>query len=433
MDKILLILSREYISRVKKKSFLLTTFLTPLLIGGLYAMAIYFAVSDTPEKVVKVVDETGIFTGKLENRNSLIFEFVNEPIDSARNEVENGDFEGLLYIKDFDINNPQGINFYSMTTPGIELVSGVNKSLEAVVRNIKIERLGISKAALDSIKTDINITPISLSGEEEKTGSSEIAMAVGSISGVLIYMFMLIYGAQVMRGVMQEKTSKIVEILVSSVKPFQLMMGKILGIAAVGLTQFILWFGLTMGVVSIANPLLGDGSSVKDMAKAKTEMVQTPAAQNKLAATIASVVDNLNLPLLISSFFFYFLTGYLFYAALFAMIGSAVDSEADTQQFMMPIMLPLIASMMFLSVILRDPSGSIAFWLSIIPFSSPIIMMVRIPFDVPMWQLALSMVLMILGFLATTWMAGRVYRIGILMHGSKVNYKVMFKWLTMKN
>jgi len=433
MDKILLILSREYISRVKKKSFLLTTFLTPLLIGGLYAMAIYFAVSDTPEKVVKVVDETGIFTGKLENRNSLIFEFVNEPIDSARNEVENGDFEGLLYIKDFDINNPQGINFYSMTTPGIELVSGVNKSLEAVVRNIKIERLGISKAALDSIKTDINITPISLSGEEEKTGSSEIAMAVGSISGVLIYMFMLIYGAQVMRGVMQEKTSKIVEILVSSVKPFQLMMGKILGIAAVGLTQFILWFGLTMGVVSLANPLLGDGSSVKDMAKAKTEMVQTPAAQNKLAATIASVVDNLNLPLLISSFFFYFLTGYLFYAALFAMIGSAVDSEADTQQFMMPIMLPLIASMMFLSVILRDPSGSIAFWLSIIPFSSPIIMMVRIPFDVPMWQLALSMVLMILGFLATTWMAGRVYRIGILMHGSKVNYKVMFKWLTMKN
>ena len=432
MDKIWLILSREYISRVKKKSFLLTTFLTPLLMGGLYAVAIYFAVSDSEEKVVKVVDESGYFAGKLENRNSLIFEFVSEPIDSARKQVQKGHFAGLLYIKDFDIDNPHGISYYSMSTPGIELISGVNRSLESVVRDMKIEKMGISKSALDSLKTDINIAAINLSGTDEKKGSAEIAMGVGTFSGVLIYMFMLIYGAQVMRGVMQEKTSKIVEILVSSVKPFQLMMGKILGIAAVGLTQFVLWFVLTISIITFVIPIFSGDSNIEDMAAAQTELAQSPEAQNKISEVLTSITENINVPLIIGAFFFYFLAGYLFYAALFAMIGSAVDSEADTQQFMMPIMLPLIASMMFLGVIIKDPSGSIAFWMSMIPFFSPIIMMIRIPFDVPAWQLVLSMVLMVAGFIGTTWMAGRVYRIGILMHGSKVNYKVMFKWLMMK-
>ena len=432
MDKIWLILSREYVSRVKKKSFLLTTFLTPLFIGGLYAVAIYFAVSDTDVKVVKVVDESGLFIDKLEGRNSVVFEFVAEPIDSARKDVENGNFSGLLYIKDLNINDPQGINFYSMSTPGIDLIRGINRSLETVVRDAKIEQMGISKTALDSLSTDINITSINLSGENEKEANSGIAMAVGTFSGVLIYMFMFIYGAQVMRGVMQEKTSKIVEILVSSVRPFHLMMGKILGIAAVGLTQFILWVVLTIGVISIAGPMLG-GGGVEDMAAAQSELAQSPVAQNELIAAIDQVVDNINIPMLVGSFFFYFLTGYLFYAALFAMIGAVVDNEADTQQFMLPIMLPLIASMMFLGVIIKDPSGPIAFWMSIIPFFSPIIMMVRIPFDVPLWQLLLSMTLMILGFLGTTWIAGRVYRIGILMHGAKVNYRVIFKWMMMKN
>ncbi|RLD23431.1 MAG: hypothetical protein DRI71_05355 [Bacteroidetes bacterium] len=243
---------------------------------------------------------------------------------------------------------------------------------------------------------------------------------------------MLIYGSQVMRGVMQEKTSKIVEILVSSVRPFHLMMGKILGIAAVGLTQFVLWIVLTVSIISFVAPMITDGG-VEDMAAAQSELAQSPEAQNELLAAIDEVVNNINIPLLVGSFFFYFLAGYLFYAALFAMIGAVVDSEADTQQFMLPIMLPLIASMMFLGVIIKDPSGPIAFWMSIIPFFSPIIMMIRIPFDVPLWELALSMFLMVAGFIGTTWMAGRVYRIGILMHGAKVNYKVIFKWLMMKN
>ena len=246
---------------------------------------------------------------------------------------------------------------------------------------------------------------------------------------------MLVYGAQVMRGVMQEKTSKIVEILVSSVKPFQLMMGKILGVALVGLTQFVLWILLTGALLSLAPTLLGvdahtatEAANHMSVAGASAGNAQAIEAFGK----INNVISQINLPLIIGSFIYYFLTGYLFYAALFAMVGSAVDSEADTQQLMLPIMMPIIASFMMLGAVLKDPSGSLAFWLSMIPFSSPIIMMIRIPFDVPVWQLALSMALMILGFLGTTWVAGRVYRIGILMHGAKVNYKVIFKWLMSK-
>lgn len=434
MDKIWLILSREYLSRVKKKSFLLTTLLTPLLFGGIYALAIYLAVAESDQKVVKVLDETGYFIDKLGERESVVFEYVDGSLEENRNDLESGGFDGLLYIRQIDIHDPKGINYYSMTTPGLDIVMGINRSLESVVRDIKIEQMGLSSTALDSLSTDISIDAINMSGETEKRGASGLAMAVGGISGVMIYMFMIVYGAQVMRGVMQEKSSKIVEILVSSVKPFQLMMGKILGIAAVGLTQFALWIILTMTLITVATVAMGPDAAA-EVANAQPGMMQspTPEEQNEVLQAVESMKENLNIPLIIGAFFFYFLSGYLFYASLFAMIGSAVDSEADSQQFMFPIMMPLIIGMMFLGVIIKDPSGPIAFWMSIIPFFSPIIMMIRMPFDVPFWELALSMVLMVAGFLATTWMAARVYRIGILMHGSKVNYKVIWKWMRMKN
>jgi len=431
MDKIWLIFSREYLSRVKKKSFLLTTLLTPLLFGGLYALGIYLAISDSEEKVVKVLDDTGYFIDRLDENSGVKYEYITGTIDEARADLNSGGFDGLLYIKELDIHDPKGINFYSVGTPGLELVSDLNRSLEGVVRDMKIKEMGFSSTALDSLRTDIDIEAINLSGEKEKKGSAGIAMAVGGFSGVLIYMFMLIYGSQVMRGVMQEKSSKIVEILVSSVKPFQLMMGKILGVAAVGLTQFALWIILTLTLVTVASTFMGQEVAAEAMNNQATMMQQAPEQQNEMIQAVESIKENINIPLLIGAFFFYFLTGYLFYAALFAMIGSAVDSEADSQQFMMPIILPLIASMMFIGVIIKDPTGPMAFWMSIIPFFSPIIMMIRIPFDIPVWELVLSMVLMIAGFMATTWMAGRVYRIGILMHGSKVNYKVIWKWMRM--
>jgi len=437
MDKILLILKREYISRVKKKSFLLATFLMPILIGGLYALSIYLSVKDSDEQFnIKVVDESGYLKDKLEDKGVAQFEIIEGIKDSIKNDVEKGDGFALLYIPKLDLYNPDGIELYTMQTPGIELEDDVDDAVENALEAAKMENLGLKQHTLDSIRTRVSIKSKSLSGEASTAGSSVVAVAIGTISGLLIYMFIMIYGTQVMRAVMQEKTSKIVEILVSSVKPYQLMMGKILGVALVGLTQFALWMILTSAILSLGPLLLDVDPQVA--ADAASGMSVTGSAGGNAQAMEAigklnDVLEQVNLPLILGAFLFFFLTGYLFNAALFAMVGSAVDSEADTQQFMLPIMLPVIVSMMMLGPVIKDPGGDLAFWLSMIPFSAPIIMMVRIPFDVPTWQLILSMVLMVAGFMGTTWMAGRVYRIGILMHGSKVNYKVIFKWLMTKD
>ncbi|MCF6359593.1 MAG: ABC transporter permease [Cyclobacteriaceae bacterium] len=437
MDKILLILKREYISRVKKKSFLLATFLMPILIGGMYALSIYLSVKDSDEEfLIKVIDESGYVADKIEAKGVAKFEVVKGQVDSIKKNVEEGEGFALLYIPKIDLYDAQGIELYTMQTPGMELESDVDDAVENALEATKMDKLGLRQNTLDSIKTRVSINSKSLSGEASTSGSSKVAMAIGTISGLLIYMFILIYGSQVMRAVMQEKTSKIVEILVSSVKPYQLMMGKILGVALVGLTQFALWMILTFAILSIGPMLMdvdpqvaADAASGMSVAGSAGSKAQALEAMDKLN----DVLGEINIPLILGAFLYFFLTGYLFNAALFAMVGSAVDSEADTQQFMMPIMMPVIVSMMMLGPVLKDPGGDLAFWLSMIPFSAPIIMMVRIPFDVPTWQLVLSMLLMIVGFMGTTWMAGRVYRIGILMHGAKVNYKVIFKWMMSKD
>ncbi len=436
MDKIFLILRREYVSRVKKKSFLLATFLTPLLFGALYALAIYLSVTDSEEEFnIKVLDQSGYVGNHIEDKGVARFEVINEPLDTAKAKVKQGEGFALLVIPPLELYQPKGIVLYTNHTPGLELEGDVDDAVELALEEAKMDKLGLNQSTLDSIKTRVKIASKSLSGESATSGSSAIAGAVGTLSGMLIYMFILIYGAQVMRAVMQEKTSKIVEILVSSVKPFQLMMGKIIGVALVGLTQFMLWIILTGAILSFAPSLLGADPAT--LAEAGTQVSMAGNGGNAQAMQaidkVNEMIGQINLPLIIGSFIYFFLTGYLFYAALFAMVGSAVDSESDTQQFMLPIMLPVIASVMMLGPVIKDPSGDLAFWLSMIPFSSPIIMMIRIPFDVPMWQLALSMLLMVAGFVTTTWMAGRVYRIGILMHGAKVNYKVLFKWLMSKD
>jgi len=437
MDKIFLILKREYISRVKKKSFLLATFLTPMLIGGLYALSIYLSVKDSDEQyVIKVIDESGYIKDKIEDKGVAKFEIIEGIKDSIKSDVEKGNGFAFLYIPKMDLYNPEGIELYTMQTPGIELEDDIDDAVENALSATKMDNIGLSQHTLDSIRTRVSIKSRSLSGEASITGGSGVAVAIGTISGLLIYMFIMIYGTQVMRAVMQEKTSKIVEILVSSVKPYQLMMGKIIGVALVGLTQFALWMILTAAILSIGPTLMGVNPQGASDAANEISVAGNTGSNTQAVEAIAKineVIGEINIPLILGAFIFFFLTGYLFNAALFAMVGSAVDSEADTQQFMMPIMLPVIVSMMMLGPVIKDPGGDLAFWLSMIPFSAPIIMMVRIPFDVPTWQLILSMILMIAGFMGTTWMAGRVYRIGILMHGSKVNYKVIYKWLISKD
>ncbi len=236
-----------------------------------------------------------------------------------------------------------------------------------------------------------------------------------------------------MRGVIEEKTSKVIEVIISSVKPFQLMMGKIIGVGAVGLTQFLLWVTLSTGIITVATSIMFKNADKETIDSIVQDQPIKAPIQNSSGNELFDAVKRVNFPLVIGCFVFYFIGGYLLYGALFAAVGSAVDSDADSQQFMLPITIPLIFSMVIIAAVLKDPHGSLAIWTSMIPFTSPVIMMMRIPFDVPSWQIALSMLSVIAGFFFTTWFASRIYRVGIFMHGAKVNYKVMAKWFMMKN
>jgi ABC-2 type transport system permease protein len=298
---------------------------------------------------------------------------------------------------------------------------------------LKLERSSIDREIIENLKANVSINTINLVDGGEKAGSAGVATIIGYISALMIYFFIFVYGIQILRGVIEEKTSRIIEVIVSSVRPFQLMMGKILGVGAVGLTQFLIWVVLSIaissGVGSYFNVGQGDPAAV-------IENVDNQAVSdegNEVVAEIFNAIGSIDIPLLLFAFLFYFLGAYFLYGSLFAAIGSAVDNDTDAQQFQLPITIPLIFSLIVLSAILRDPNGDLAFWLSMVPFSSPIIMMMRIPFGVPAWQIMLSMSLLVAGFIFTTWIASRIYRIGILMHGSKINYRILGKWLLMKN
>jgi len=430
MNKIALIIAREYLTRVRKKSFIIMSIVGPLLFGFMMVVPVWLASREGDEKVVEVLDESGYFRGKFEKAGSVSFIYLDNTIDEAKEDLKSKGTYGLLYIPKFDLYDPKGITFFAENNPSIEVQSSLERFMKNEIEEIKLNESGIDKEQLDKIKTNINISVISLTDKGEKEEDITTATIVGYAAAFMLYFFIFLYGVQTLRGVIEEKTSRIVEVIISSVKPFQLMMGKIIGIGAVGLTQFLIWVVLTFTIGQVMMSVYHIDMS----ATSQMEMVQNsqmPESQEMIE--IFSRINTINFPLLISTFLFYFIGGYLFYGSLFAGVGSAVDNDADAQQFQLPITMPLILSIVILSAILRDPHGNLAFWASIIPFTSPVVMMMRIPFDPPMWQIALSMICMVAGFMFTTWLAGRVYRIGILMHGAKVNYKILAKWFMMKN
>ncbi len=437
MNKILLIIKREFLSRVQKKSFLLATILTPLIFPALIGGFIYFAVKEEQKagpKTIEVIDESAYFT--FNSSSKFIYQRLDKDIETAKSEFTKSESFGLLYIPAFDIEKPEGLTFYSRSNPSLTTVSDLESELHKTVQGLRLQKFNIDSATLKNLNARINLRAINL-GEEgkEKESSAGIAYGIGYFTGFLIYIFMFVYGAQVMQGVIEEKSSKIIEIIVSSVKPFQLMMGKIIGIAAVGLTQFLIWVILITTISSFVLSYFGlDAGSQQEMimqSAGSDAAMQTEMMNPKMTSIMNALQDTPFMKITLV-FVFYFLGGYLLYAALFAAVGSAVDTPADAQQFMFPITLPIIASIIGLMFVLKDPDSSISFWLSIIPFTSPVTMMGRIAFDVPAWELILSMVMLVLGFLFTAWLAGRIYRIGILMHGTKVNFKVMAKWFSMK-
>ena len=423
---------------MRKRSFLIMTLLGPLLFAGVLIVPVWLASgSGSDEKVIAVIDESGLLGDSLEANSvegSIRYEHITIPLGEAKANISNDNRYGLLYIPNIDIDDPKGINFFLEGNPSMSVQGSIERQLKEQLRNIKIERSSISQEMLEQLNTNVDINTVSLTNSGgEQQGNAEVASAVGYVSAFLIYMFIFLYGAQVMRGVIEEKTSRIIEVIISSVRPFQLMMGKIIGVASVGLTQFLLWVVLTMLIAGVGlNLFAGDqiselqATSPADLAQ---QMPGPQAAQVEAISGVAQAIDTINIPLILGCFIFYFLGGYLLYSALFAAVGSAADSDTDTQQFMLPVAAPLIFSIVTLAAVLNEPNGPLALWMSMIPFTSPVTMMMRIPFGVPTWQLILSMALLVAGFVFTTWVAAKIYRIGILTYGSKINYKTIGKWL----
>ncbi|OYT16080.1 MAG: ABC transporter permease [Bacteroidetes bacterium 4572_77] len=440
MNKISLIIQREYLSRVRKKSFIVMTFLGPLLMAAVWIVPFYLTTIGDDVKIISVLDESGLFLQDLKGDEGTKYVKALPNLEEAKQHLLETDQYALLYIPLPHSHLPTSSILYSNGQASLEVKTYIKNTMKRVVEEEKLRLEGIDKDVLKQIQTNIYVSAVKLdsSGNEEQS-SVEINMVLGLFSALLIYFFIFLFGAQVMRGVIEEKTSRVIEIIVSSVRPFQLMMGKIVGIAMVGLTQFILWIVLTFVLLTgfqliYADELLKTQAmpqyTSQGLFPEEAKEVEDPFAQvqdGSLSFMIESV-RSINFTVVIGSFIFFFLGGYLIYAALFAAIGSAVDSEADTQQFMIPITIPLILSIVMAQFIINDPSGQLAFWFSMFPLTSPVIMMLRIPFGVPIWEIALSASLLIAGFIFTTWVAARIYRIGILMYGTKVNYKQLWKW-----
>ncbi|HET8828875.1 MAG TPA: ABC transporter permease [Pelobium sp.] len=434
MNKVFLIIQREYLSRVKKKSFLILTFLVPTLFIGMYA-AIFFIYknSDDTAKNFNVIDKSGIFVNQFKDQSSITFNYIDVEYDVAKKEARSKKDLFLLYIG-ADFKESGNVEIIAEKKPGIAVLRDIENQMESILQTKKLLAAGIDTAVLNSSKTAININAKQLTEDGEKDASIGATYIVGFLSAFLIYLSLFIYGAQVMRGIIEEKTSRIVEVIVSSVKPFQLMLGKILGIGAVGLTQFLLWIILSTGLSTLgANAFMNQDEHKTEQSDIKNSNKVEMPSQTGAATQFFKAADTINFPFIIGTFLFYFIGGYLLYSALFAAVGSAVDNETETQQFMLPITLPLIFTFILgMNVIVNNPDSNLSFWLSVIPFTSPIAMMIRIPFGVPGWQLALSIVLLIGGFILTTWVASRIYRVGILMHGKKITYKELAKWFTYK-
>lgn len=437
MSKISIIIQREYLSRVKKKSFIIMTILGPILFSGLMIVPVWLATQEQEKHFIEVIDDSKLLDGFLKDSKNIKYDYPPVSLEEAKRDLYSTDYTAILWVPENLLTTKKAVLLFKKN-PGMVVQERIRSTIEDVLYENQLEEQGIDLAKVDAAHIPVNIVTEKQteSGKAERSNTG-MNMAIGFGGGILIYIFIFMYGVQVMRGVIEEKTSRIVEVIISSVKPFQLMMGKIVGIAMVGLTQFVLWIVLTMILAGI-----GRATILKDFADLDNPVIKQdviPNMPNQVnpqqninyseAAEIFKDIKSINFALILFAFLFYFLGGYLLYSAMFAAVGSAVDSESDTQQFMMPITMPLVISFVAAQFIMQNPEGQLAFWFSIIPFTSPVVMMVRLPFGVPMWEFALSMALLILTFIFMTWLAGKIYRTGILMYGKKVSYKELWKWL----
>ena len=420
MNKTLLIIKREFLVRVKKKSFIIMTLLAPILMASLIIVPVLISETDQQKRLIGLYEINTNFSEEIKDSENIHFTLFDEnQMNDFIKDPSKSNYYALLKIDE------NSFTIFSSQQIGLNLRKSIENQLENISERNNLKNAGINIELIEQAQTDIKIeTKIITSDGETESSSTEASIGIGFITGILIYMFIFMYGTMVMRGVIEEKTNRIVEVIISSVKPFQLMIGKIFGVALVGLTQFVLWVLLTILISTVAETLFIDQAEVTN----NLNSVDQSVFLNELS----KLTGGIDLSLIFVSFIFYFLFGYLMYSALFAAVGSAVDAEADTQQFMLPITIPLIFSFILIQPIMDNPDGALAFWMSLVPLTSPIIMMARLPFGVETWQLTLSMLLLIIGFIFTTFIAGKIYRTGILMYGKKISYKELWKWLTYK-
>jgi len=434
MKKLKLIIEREFNAKVRNKSFIIMTFLTPFIMVGMVFLIAYLSkANDNSAKTIAVLDAQNLI-GKNNLKDTELTKYVfidKQNIDDAKKLSEEKEYYGLLVIPKNDSLEvlAKNIQFFSKKTPNMMLVESLEKKVENSLRNKKLKKLGLDKDKIEKAKIKTNFKLATYSGEHSSKMLNGIKIAFGSLGGYILMMFIIIYGNSVMRSVIEEKTNRIIEVIISSVKPFQLMMGKIIGNALAGLTQFLIWGIMVFILYSVAVNFMGIEPNTMPQAGANTAQIEMTKELSK-SNDIMQIISQLPILKMGILFIIYFLGGYLLYSSLYAAIGAAVDSETDTQQFMMPVIMPLMLAVYVGAFsVISDPHGPVATIFSLIPFTSPIVMLMRVPFDPPLWQIILSIVLLIAMFILTVWFAAKIYRVGILMYGKKPTYKEIFKWL----
>jgi len=427
MGVLSLIIKREFISKVRNKSFIVMTFVSPIIFVAVAALIGYLSSMKTEIKHIGIHDESGMFVNEFKNSESYKYHDVSK-IDPKilKDSVSQANYEGVLFIpkKDNLKDYEKSIEYVSEDSPSLGFIANAESKLSEKLLRKNLTNQGVDTILLDKSKIDVTMHLTKASGEETVKGLNEMKVVVGSVFGYLIMMFIIIYGNMVMRSVIEEKTSRIIEIIISSIKPIQLMMGKIIGTTLAGILQFIIWAVVGMILLVVANMVFGLNTSTPT-----TEMAMEAS---KLADIQVYFAEFLKLPLFSMAVYFliYFIGGYFLYSSLYAAIGAAVDNETDTQQFMFPVIMPLMLGVYIgFFTVMNEPHGTVATIFSMIPFTSPIVMLMRIPFGVPFYEIALSIALLFATFIAIVWVAAKIYRVGILMYGKKPTWKELIKWL----
>ncbi len=444
MNKIFIVAGREFFTRIQSRTFIVMSILGPLLFGLFVLVPVLMAKWNNDSTTVWVHDPSGQLSDAFQDQNGLKFQVLPQgtlsngvlvQADSAniRQLLEDQD-AGLLHLQAPDSNLNVEARYYSAQAAGLKITERIQSALNDRLYRLRMERQGLDPKVIESLRAEVQLQTSVWTDQGSEDSHTETAMLLGFGAALLMYMFIFMYGSMVMRGVIEEKASRVMELLVSTTKPFELMMGKILGIASVGLFQFVLWLLLGTAISTAIGAMgLGTAPGTASVASTTTGTAPVPGTANSLPADAQAdwmqILGQMPWETIIPFFLFYFLGGYFFYAALFAAVGSAVDSEGDSQQLMLPISLPIILSFVASQFVMQNPHGSLAFWMSMIPLTSPVVMVVRLPFGVPGWELALSMFLLVAAFVVAVWLAGRIFRIGVLMYGQKVSFNLLRKWL----